>query len=382
MKPGDRLVYNPAHRIATWWARLCSVTVVSMFGLAALLLVARRELEDPSKARLVVLAYAFGTPAFAYSCAFYGHQATAAFLFVAFALTILAPRDLSPRSLGLAIGTCLGWAVLCEYTAALPSVLLVAWIFVRRGSRPLPFVLLAGALWAAVLAAYHLAAFGHPLRTGYDFVHLPEFAEGMRVRYGIAWPDPWVLVQIFFGRYRGLFWVAPVTLLAAFGLVRFIVLAPRVPAEGRLGVGDLVVAGTIVAYYFLLNAGYYMWDGGASLGPRHAVPALPFLALGLVIAVRELPWATSVIALVSAGLMTLATAVGPEAPSYGDPIFDHAVSALFRDPQDPGAATTLGNVIGLWGPLGLAPLVLAWGFLRPPEFAPAAFAWLAQRRDT
>ena len=45
--------------------------------------------------------------------------------------------------------------------------------------------------------------------------------------------------------------------------------------EGRL---------LVIGFYLALNSGYYMWDGGAALGPRHCVPMLPFLALGLVAA--------------------------------------------------------------------------------------------------
>ena len=58
----------------------------------------------------------------------------------------------------------------------------------RRGPRFAAWTALGGLPCALVLAAYHLAAFGHPLKTGYDFVYLAEFAEGMRVNYGIHAP--------------------------------------------------------------------------------------------------------------------------------------------------------------------------------------------------
>ena len=68
-------------------------------------------------------------------------------------------------------------------------------------------------------------------------------------------------------------WVAPVLVLGAGGLVRMI----RAPATRDLG----WLAVVVVVIVFSVNASYAYWDGGASVGPRHSVPAIPFLALGL-----------------------------------------------------------------------------------------------------
>src|SRR4030095_16180888 len=108
----------------------------------------------------------------------------------------------------------------------------------------------------------------HPLRPAYHCVWLAEFAEGMRVRYGIGTPDPRVVLEILFGSYRGLFYLSPVLLLASWGFGAQLDPKSRNAALGR---APIVAAIAIAIAFVLLNAGYYMWDGGAAIGPRHVV---------------------------------------------------------------------------------------------------------------
>jgi hypothetical protein len=367
-EPGDVLAYNSATLMALWLCRMFTVSLPTLLAGGLFYLVMLRELagrwRDATWASLIWL---LATPTLGYACGFYGHQLVGSLLFASFALIVLT--DGHPR-LGAGvvslIGALLGWAVLCEYTAAVPVALIVAWASWRRGIGVGLALVLAGVPWALLLACYHTWAFGSPLATGYDFVYLEEFAEGMAVNYGIGAPDLAVLGQLTFGSYRGLFYLSPVLLLASWGLV--VRLGERTRARSDAGeplrVGDLVLALAIVAWYLLLNSAYYMWDGGASLGPRHAVPMLAFLAIGLGPALRWFPWATALLGAVSCLHMVLITAAGPEAPSHGNPIWAYAVPKLF-EPTSPGAATTLGRLLGLPGPLSLVPLFVLWWLLWP-----------------
>jgi len=361
-KPGDRLAYNQPYRTALYLTRLLSTSLLATAGLCALYLLARRQLPRPSAALLAAL-YGLATPALVYSSALYGHQPCADLLLLGLAIPLLSEGTAHLRAAALATGACLGLAVVCEYPAAVPVLLLSLLAAIRRGPRFAAWLALGGLPCALVLAAYHLAAFGHPLKTGYDYVYLAEFAEGMRVRYGIHTPDPAVLLELLFGRFRGLFYLAPVLLLAAWGLVTQV--ATRPPTTARLATTwpTRQVALTsllIVAFYLALNSGYYMWDGGAAVGPRHCVPMLPFLALGLVPALRLVPNAVIILGTVSAAQMLALAAAAPEAPQHGDPLYTHAWPHLLNTQPGYGGATNLGLLLGLPGILSVVPLLVLW----------------------
>ncbi|HLT39093.1 MAG TPA: hypothetical protein VK034_22570 [Enhygromyxa sp.] len=368
-EPGDVLVYNAAQLVALWLCRMVVVSLPTLAAAALFYLLMLRELGgDRTHATWVTLAWVLATPTLGYACGFYGHQLTGSLLIASFALVVLSDDRPPTPGLGLTIGSLLGWAVLSEYTAAVPVVLLLGWASWRRGLRMGVWMAIGGLPWALLLAGYHTWAFGGPLQTGYDFVYLDEFAEGMAVNYGIGAPKLEVLAQLLFGSYRGLFYLSPVLLLAAWGLgVRLVESSPASDhQQPPLRRADLLVAVAIVGYYLLLNSGYYMWDGGASLGPRHAVPMLAFLAVGLGPALSRLPRAVAVLGVVSCAQIVLITAAGPEAPAHGNPIWAYAVPKLFA-PTPPGTATTLGRLLGLPGPSSLLPLLALWWLLWPTD---------------
>jgi hypothetical protein len=354
-KPGDRLVYNHAHRFALYLCTLFAIGIPSVAAAGAVYLLARRHGGGHRPAATVALTYALATPAFPYSTALYGHQLCGSLLIVAFAICVLLPRESGARRrrAALVAGALLGMAGMTEYPALVAVAALAGFAMVRHGWRFAFWVVLGGTPFAIALALYHTAAFGSPLATGYDFVYLEQFAEGMRVRYGIGMPDPRVALAITFGAYRGLFYASPVLLLAAWGLV----------ADLRDPMRRLVAATAtlVVAFFVLLNAGYYMWDGGAAIGPRHVVPALAFLALGLVRAHAAVPWALGVLAVVSALQMLLAAAAAPEASQHGNPLWGYALERVLGHTPGPGVrATNLGVLLGLPGLASLLPLLALW----------------------
>jgi hypothetical protein len=362
-KPGDRLAYNQAYRTGLYVSRLGSVTAATVLATAALYLLALVRTGERRAALIVAATWALATPALVYGAAFYGHQLCADFLILGLAGILLGHGS---RKMAFGTGMCLGLAVLCEYPAAVPVALLWAFGAWRRGMKFALWSALGGLPAAAALAIYHAVAFGHPLKTGYDFVYLEEFAAGMRVNYGIHAPDPHVLLEILFGAFRGLFYLSPVLLLAAWGLLTELRGWPPAPQ----GMSDrpwpirpvALLSLALVAFYLLLNAGYYMWDGGAAIGPRHCVPMLPFMALALVPALRTVPRATVVLALLSGAQALLLAAAAPEAPQFGDPLWAHAWPRLWDSTTGYGGSANLGRMLGLPGPLSLVPLLLVFAW--------------------
>lgn len=371
MKAGDRLSYGLAHRIALWICNLGSVIPVAGLGMLALYgLVVRTSGVPPPAAHqaglTAVVVYGLCSPAMPYATSFYGHRLCADFLILGAALILI--EDEGPAR-GWWAGLALGLAVLCEYPAAVPVALLSIVALVRRG---LPFaarMVATGAACAAALAAYHTVAFGHPLATGYDFVYLPEFAEGMKVRYGIHIPEAAVALQLTFGSYRGLFYLSPVLLLCVWGLAVAARRGEPSDADALPTIPALATAVTVAicTFYLALNSGYYMWDGGAAFGPRHCIPMLPFLALAAGAARARVPFAFWSLAGISAAVMLMGAAAGPEAPGHGDPVWAYALWSTREGGLGlgHGRAHTLGHLLGLRGVWSFVPLVLVWASLRP-----------------
>jgi hypothetical protein len=208
-------------------------------------------------------------------------------------------------------------------------------------------------------ALYNMLAFGGPLSTGYSHLAGPEvFRTGQAQGFlGITLPHLDALWQTTFGPYRGIFLLAPVLLLAAPGFV-----ALWRKAAWR---AEATLALAIVVIYGLFTVSYFAWDGGYSLGPRDFLPALPFLTLpmGALLAWgadARWRWAFGALALVSALVINLATAVGPlVAPSYSSPLTQWVFPQLVSGQLD----NNWGMLFHLPGVLQLLPLCLALGGL-------------------
>jgi hypothetical protein len=266
-------------------------------------------------------------------------------------------------SFGVLVGLAAGWAVVTEYPAV-PAALIIA-LLARRQWR---FVLLGAMLPLLVLALYNTAAFGSPLRVGYESV---QGFSGMQEGFlGISLPRRTVLQEILFGEFRGLLPLAPVLALAPIGWLQ---LRSR-PAA--------LAAAAIVVYYLLFNAAYFYWDGGFSYGPRHVGAALPFLALGLAPLwsgrLKLLLTLLTAWGLALAGMAVSTTVLLPEsvmapireivwpASVRGDLALNHDLFVLRPDPNaaptsvlDRGA-WNVGMLLGLGGRLSLLPLALFW----------------------
>jgi hypothetical protein len=287
-----------------------------------------RRRVTPVLAFASTTATVLGTPLFAYATSLYGHTLAAALLFGAVALLDApgAGNDVFGPSIAHGrlrwAGLCLVAAIGCEYLAVVPALVIGLAIVFRlpRAARAGAMLDLAegGVVPALVIAAYHTACFGAPWRTGYSFIVHPDFAGQGTGVLGIQLPRLSVLASLLFGRRRGLFYVAPITAVGLVGMFYAL----------RKKTADWLVPVALAAFGALLvvNAGYYMWWGGAAAGPRHLVPALGFMAIGVAraLATPRVRYPVLGVALVSILAMLLLVGVGIEAPEQGDIMLDYA----------------------------------------------------------
>lgn len=359
--PAVRVELSPSAQ-QLLYATSLGVSGASLVVLALHLYAMLRRRHDARTALVATTLVCLGTPIYPYATSFYGHVPAAALSLVALA-ALDGPR--ASHRLALA-GACLAAAVGCEYLTIVPGSVIAAYAIAagepsERLSRLARLAL--GALpLVALLGAYHTVCFGAPWSTGYAHLANPTFVAGhARGVMGLGLPSPSAMAGLLVGTRRGLFYVAPISLLGVIGLF-----SPAPLAEAAtprwLGPDPVVRVGAfaLIALY-LANAGYYMWWGGSAAGPRHLVPALPVLGFGLA-RLWQRPRARAPIAIVGAlsiAIMLGVTAVGIEAPETGDVIFDFVLPRLSRgEISSLPSATNLGLLLGLSPIASLVPWLL------------------------
>lgn len=363
-----------------WLSYVATVTAASIPGVAAGLFVfalARRAGARESRAAIVTLIFGLGTPYWAYATLMWGHALAAACLAggLYFADRLRDPATpKSDRWLGASIGLLCGWAVVTEYPAAVPAVMIAALAGLFAGRERLMRVgvplVAAASICAALLMTYQWAAFGSPFRIGYE--HLEESTLMSAGLFGITVPKLDVMSELLFGSYRGLLPLAPVLAIAPFGWWM-----ARRSAMKRTH----VVAAAAVLFYFLMNAAYAHWEGGWSFGPRHLGTVIPFLALGLVLPMERGDAVVRTV-IVTLGLFGIATALAavsttsqPPSETLMNPMqaliwpqffggqlatnHQSILDALWPANGQP-AAWNLGQKAGLSGLASLAPLLATY----------------------
>lgn len=331
-------------------------------------------------------AYGVATPAWSYATVFVGHGLTSGCLIAAFGAAVaLAEFPRQHTLLAWTVGLFCGLAVVSEFPAAPAVVIIVLFALatVYATERDATFrvalhITAAGALMAFVLLAYHNAAFGSPFRLGYGNEDNSEGAAMQQGLFGIGAPSWHVLYEVLLGAYRGLLPLAPLMAVAPLGLLGL--------ARTQRLFRPVIAAAAIAAYYLLLNVSYTYWEGGWFIGPRHLLPGLAFVALGLPflwdragtalrgVLVAGWMWGAAI------GLVVVST--NPQPPSNimrpvsellwpafveGDlslnpqSYTDYAADPdRMRNNPNGHASWNLGQLIGLHGLTSLLPLIAIW----------------------
>lgn len=337
-------------------------------------------------AAFAAATFGLGTPAWCYATLLFGHALATGCLVAAFAAAVALATPGSARRDALyaaGLGLTAGWATVTEYPCAIPAVLIAGlalastWLGgAARWRRVVAGVAGGAAVCVVVLMIYNQAAFGAPL--GVSYAHV-EGLEGFKQGFlGVTYPKVRVLGWLLFGRFRGLFYLAPALALAPAGFALLV----RAHTSRRAG----LTAAAIVVYFVLFNASYFYWHGAWSYGPRYLAPALPFFCLALAPLWTRAPWALraplAALALygVVLSLVAVSTTALPSKEDYEQPVgqllwpsFRRGELALHHQAivefsvskaRDPSAhAWNAGEKLGLSGKTSLLPLFAAWGVL-------------------
>ncbi len=276
------------------------------------------------------IGFALGTTLWGWTTTWFGHAAATSLIAITLWAVWRGKQQPASRRYPLIAGLALGWAVVVEHGAVLLGAPVALWALwaIRDWDRPAQLrtigLAIAGGLIAVIpLLAYNLATFGHPFTTGYSGV---VGFEGMKQGlFGLTYPKLDILYEILLGKRRGIIWVAPILALAPFGIWSLL----RDPARRDIGV--LAAAGAAIC--FLYHAAYIYWDGGNATGPRHALPAIAYLALGLAAYWGSASRIERALGLAfvtaSVALNLIIAAVDIQAPAqFAAPLTDHILPGL------------------------------------------------------
>jgi hypothetical protein len=342
---------QPLGNLGLWSVSLWTAALPTVGCALLMRRLARRV--SPGHATVAALATVTGTILLPFGTQLFSHALTA---FLCLAAYLLLLRE--ERTALAAAGGLMGMAVASEYSVGLAAVALTAVAVVRHRARAAWFVL-GGLPFAAALAAYHWVVFGGPLRLPYHYARIHAADVGL---VGARLPRPDMLARVLLGE-RGLLLLTPIVLAGVVGAV----LVARGRGDRRL---HGVVALVMFALFVGLQGGWANPTGGWSPGARYAVPALPFLVVGVARAWERWPRALVAAALIGTAAMLLATLTLPLAPRG-----ETAVLWWLERVRDGRTARTL--VTWHLGPPGLllppaVAAVVAWRLLRADEDAPAA----------
>jgi hypothetical protein len=322
-------------------------------ALAALAMhdLALRLTGSASGALVASLGFALGTPVWGWSTTLFGHAPVAG-LFVIAVWALWRSGEGRAMWFGAVGGATLGLVVLIEFEAALPGSVIAIWGALRLWRADRRAVLAAAGAGAATLlipfVTYNMIAFGTPFRLGYSGVI--GFAGMDQGLFGLTSPKPIVLLKILVGLRRGLLWVAPVLVPATVGLWLL----------GRKHRGLAIMLAAAALTVLLVNSAYVYWDGGHSTGPRHSVPAIGLIAIGLAPFWASLRFAweralTVGVLLVSVVINLMIAAANINAPdTYRFPLVDPILTAWKA-----GALRTLPSDFLGWNPVTGAAIYVA-----------------------
>lgn len=306
---------------------------------------------DPATIAITTVALAFASPFYIWSTTVFGHATGAALLFLGLAAGWLRYDE---RVRYLLAGLALSLAMLTDLTTAPPGLIVSLYLLLADGERRLPVLarravwLFAGAVPAAVtLGVYNQLAFGSPFHLGYSSV---AGFEGMKAGFfGLTYPTWEKLYGITLSGYRGLIWISPVSFLA------LIALFWRWPQPHR-ALFAMVTA--IAVYYLLLNASYFYWHGGYSLGPRHLTPMIPFILFALALRLAQpgvsakVKWSVAGLTALSMVVTLVATSINVETPDDGQGMLTgHIIPRLAEigiNFRKPGFADPLWFAVVQW----------------------------------
>jgi len=252
---------------------LVTIFTSSLFGALLVVLIykiSKYYTKNEKNRLLITFVAGLGTLIFPYSIDFLEHITATFFAFFGFYLLFKIKQEkIKNNSYFILAGLFLGYAITCSAVLALIALGCLVYLFsFNRGKL---FYFLIGELVGILpFLFYNYLIFQTPFtlpRYHLDPKIWPEF-----YIHGLDFPNPFIILRLLIYPYKGLLFYCPILLLSFIGIWY---MYKKFKAESILII-------FVFLAFLILNSSWWQWWGGASFGPRHLTPVIPFLLIPLI----------------------------------------------------------------------------------------------------
>ncbi len=332
-----------------------------VFPMILLVLLWEERLRRKGFSRTAIQVFAVGA-LFAQTSAifmntFFGHGVSAWLALLAFYFA----SDMGRHRNSIYLGLTLGWAIACDYTAALlvPGAFILAWSQLDPEKRSWDSMksrvagLGLGLLVPlSLLANYQKKAFGSSwtLPQRYQNPAFVDLTDPDNQLWGIFSLPKWSsAIELLVGPSRGILWTQP----WVFIVIGLIILAWRRGQAWRLGSTFPQQVLLTFGLFLIMNSSFGAWHAGSSAGPRYLSQALILFALLLPDLWEQAQLLTKRLLLVGLGVGVLLLLVAYSSfitAPVGQGIWSYYAEEYFRSNES----------MVFWVRLAVCLLVLGW----------------------
>jgi hypothetical protein len=219
---------------------------------------------------LLIIIAGLGTLLFPYALVFMKHAISTFFAFLAFFILFKVKHEkIKDNKYFLFSGLSLGFAITCDITTVIIGLACLVYLISFRKEKTTYF-LIGGLLGVLPFIVYNYLVFENPLTLSRNYMDPKIWSELGGIK-GLEMPNPFVMLRLLFYPEKGLFFYYPILLLSFVGLYYM---------YKKFRVESILILFMFFSFV-ILNSSWWAWWGGASFGPRHLTPIIPFLIIPL-----------------------------------------------------------------------------------------------------